>query len=236
MALILCSLAFFTDIASVCGIIYRVRSKSCNGSSSKACREKMRKDKLNDKFIELGAILDPGRPPKIDKSAILIDVARMWAVLTRKHADVEVRDDSVFPMFQLHCKATTVKPRAAVTAAPKAVHQRKVTVKPKTEDLTIISPDTKEEVKKVDKQLNKKKAVEGSLKKKGQPFTSTLTARSKAASGLTKKPKAQIVDIDAADANNELTAVEYVEDMYKFYKLVEVLSLKNTLAMANVII
>lgn len=27
-----------------------------------------------------------------------------WAVLTRKHADIVVRDDSVFPMFQLHCK------------------------------------------------------------------------------------------------------------------------------------
>ncbi|XP_074364492.1 1-aminocyclopropane-1-carboxylate oxidase homolog 1-like [Apium graveolens] len=38
---------------------------------------------------------------------------------------------------------------------------------------------------------------------------------------LTKKPKVQIVDIDVADANNELAAVEYMEDMYKFYKLFE---------------
>ncbi|KAL1822233.1 hypothetical protein DCAR_0310321 [Daucus carota subsp. sativus] len=107
-------------------------------------------------------------------------------------------------------------------AVPKAVvHQKKVNVKPKTEDVTVISPDTEEEGKKVDKNLNKK-ATEGSSKeKKGQAFTSTLTARSKAACGLTKKPKVQIVDIDAADANNELAAVEYVEDMYKFYKLVE---------------
>lgn len=37
-----------------------------------------------------------------------------------------------------------------------------------------------------------------------------------------KKPKEQIVDIDAADANNELAVVEYVEDIYKFYKLIEV--------------
>uniref|UniRef100_A0A161ZVI8 Uncharacterized protein n=1 Tax=Daucus carota subsp. sativus TaxID=79200 RepID=A0A161ZVI8_DAUCS len=29
-----------------------------------------------------------------------------WAVLTRKHAHIVVRDDSVFPMFQLHCKAS----------------------------------------------------------------------------------------------------------------------------------
>lgn len=43
-----------------------------------------------------------------------------------------------------------------------------------------------------------------------------------ASCGLTDKPKEQIVDIDAADACNDLAAVEYVEDIYKFYKLVEV--------------
>lgn len=42
------------------------------------------------------------------------------------------------------------------------------------------------------------------------------------ACGLTNKPKDQIVDIDAADAGNDLAAVEYVEDIYKFYKLIEV--------------
>ncbi|KAK2403541.1 CYCLIN B1-5 [Trifolium repens] len=45
-------------------------------------------------------------------------------------------------------------------------------------------------------------------------LTSVLTARSKAACGLTNKPK-EIVDIDAGDANNELAAVEYLEDIYK---------------------
>ncbi|KAL8098564.1 transcription factor ILR3-like [Apium graveolens] len=55
----------------------RVRSETCSGSSTKACREKMRRDKLNDKFMELGAILDPGRPVKTDKAAILIDATRM---------------------------------------------------------------------------------------------------------------------------------------------------------------
>ncbi|XWS09868.1 hypothetical protein CRYUN_Cryun39dG0026500 [Craigia yunnanensis] len=55
----------------------RVRSESCNASSSKACREKLRRDRLNDKFMELGSILEPGRPPKTDKAAILIDAVRM---------------------------------------------------------------------------------------------------------------------------------------------------------------
>lgn len=43
-----------------------------------------------------------------------------------------------------------------------------------------------------------------------------------AANGVTKKPKNLIVDIDAEDAENELAAVEYVEDMYNYYKLTEV--------------
>ncbi|OIW03166.1 hypothetical protein TanjilG_11803 [Lupinus angustifolius] len=55
----------------------RGRSDACAGSSSKACREKLRRDRLNDKFVELSSILEPGRPPKTDKSAILIDAVRM---------------------------------------------------------------------------------------------------------------------------------------------------------------
>ncbi|XP_059662537.1 transcription factor ILR3-like isoform X1 [Cornus florida] len=55
----------------------RTRSESCAPSSSKACREKLRRDRLNDKFMELGSILEPGRPPKTDKSAILVDAVRM---------------------------------------------------------------------------------------------------------------------------------------------------------------
>ncbi|KAJ6416446.1 hypothetical protein OIU84_002330 [Salix udensis] len=55
----------------------RVRTGSSNATGSKACREKIRRDRLNDRFMELGALLDPGRPPKVDKSAILVDAARM---------------------------------------------------------------------------------------------------------------------------------------------------------------
>ncbi|OVA13148.1 Myc-type [Macleaya cordata] len=55
----------------------RVRSDTGTASGSKACREKMRRDRLNDKFMELGSILDPGRPPKMDKAAILSDAVRM---------------------------------------------------------------------------------------------------------------------------------------------------------------
>ncbi|PHT44113.1 Cyclin-B1-1 [Capsicum baccatum] len=43
----------------------------------------------------------------------------------------------------------------------------------------------------------------------------------KVACGLSKKSKEQIVDMDAADVNYELAILEYVEDIYSFYKLAE---------------
>ncbi|KAJ0765702.1 putative transcription factor bHLH family [Helianthus annuus] len=48
-----------------------------SATSSKACREKLRRDKLNDKFVELASILEPEGPPKTDKAAILVDAVRM---------------------------------------------------------------------------------------------------------------------------------------------------------------
>ncbi|KAJ7980744.1 Cyclin family protein [Quillaja saponaria] len=62
---------------------------------------------------------------------------------------------------------------------------------------------------------------EGSRKKEFKTLTSVLSARSKAACGVSLKPKEKILDIDAEDINNELAAVEYLDDMYKFYKLAE---------------
>nr|WAK86047.1 transcription factor bHLH1 [Nothapodytes nimmoniana] len=66
-----------SDVLKEGGSKKRVRSESCVASSSKACREKLRRDRLNDKFMELGFILEPGRPPRTDKAAILVDAVRM---------------------------------------------------------------------------------------------------------------------------------------------------------------
>ncbi|MCL7037779.1 hypothetical protein MKW94_007406 [Papaver nudicaule] len=103
--------------------------------------------------------------------------------------------------------------QAKRAGVPKAV-QKKVTVKPIPEVIDI-SPDT-EEIKK-----EKPKSHHRSSKKKVHTLTSVLSARSKAACGITDRPKEAIIDIDGADANNHLAAVEYVEDLYKFYKLTE---------------
>nr|UNP37118.1 bHLH family transcription factor [Larix gmelinii var. olgensis] len=54
----------------------RPREESSGGPGSKACREKMRRDRLNDRFMELSSVLEPGRPPKTDKATILSDATR----------------------------------------------------------------------------------------------------------------------------------------------------------------
>ncbi|KAJ1283369.1 hypothetical protein BS78_03G123200 [Paspalum vaginatum] len=56
-------------------------------------------------------------------------------------------------------------------------------------------------------------------------LTSVLTTCSRASDGVICTPKRthaiQPYDIDAADAHNELAVVEYVEDIYRFYKSTE---------------
>ncbi|KAJ6819709.1 transcription factor ILR3 [Iris pallida] len=69
----------------------RVRAESSSAPGSKACREKLRRDRLNDKFLELGSILQPGKPPKIDKAAILSDAVRM---VTQLRSEAEKLKDS----------------------------------------------------------------------------------------------------------------------------------------------
>ncbi|KAL5580298.1 hypothetical protein UlMin_012740 [Ulmus minor] len=69
--------------------------------------------------------------------------------------------------------------------------------------------------------LGGRKLREGTARKNFKTFTSTLSARSKAACGLTSRPKGPIVNIDAADSENELAVVEYIDELYEFYKLSE---------------
>ncbi|XP_034906408.1 transcription factor ILR3 [Populus alba] len=77
------------------GLRKRVRHGLGNAPGSKACREKMRRDRLNDRFMELGALLDPGRPPKVDKSAILVDAARMVTQLRDESQKLKESNESL---------------------------------------------------------------------------------------------------------------------------------------------
>ncbi|XP_074310630.1 G2/mitotic-specific cyclin S13-7 isoform X1 [Silene latifolia] len=101
-------------------------------------------------------------------------------------------------------------------------NKKKVTLKPEHETVIIISSDDEEDE---NEKLNKKKRIlsgkKSYRKKKAHSLTYVLTARSKMACGLGIKPKDEVTNIDDVDANNELAVVEYVEDIYKFYKVVE---------------
>ncbi|XP_031130167.1 transcription factor bHLH115-like isoform X2 [Ipomoea triloba] len=59
------------DVSNRCSARKRMKSGACSGADSKAQREKMRR------FQELSCVMDPGKPPKMDKSAILSDAVRM---------------------------------------------------------------------------------------------------------------------------------------------------------------
>ncbi|XP_074286055.1 G2/mitotic-specific cyclin S13-7-like [Silene latifolia] len=63
--------------------------------------------------------------------------------------------------------------------------------------------------------------VHEKVEQKPASLTSVLTARSKEACGLARKPEELVVNIDEGSKEDELAVVEYVEDIYKFYKLAE---------------
>ncbi|KAH9607923.1 hypothetical protein KSS87_023359, partial [Heliosperma pusillum] len=109
-----------------------------------------------------------------------------------------------------------------VGPVPKPPTKKVVITKPEPE-VIVISPDTQEAAAKEVKLVNTEKSAAAKKKNKKQlpTMTAVLTARSKAACGLSNKPKEQTVDIDASDADNELAVVEYIEDLYHFYKLAE---------------
>ncbi|KAL1200048.1 Transcription factor [Cardamine amara subsp. amara] len=56
----------------------RLRTGSCSSrGGTKACRERLRREKLNERFMDLSSVLEPGRSPKTDKPAILDDAIRI---------------------------------------------------------------------------------------------------------------------------------------------------------------
>nr|CAD1821465.1 unnamed protein product [Ananas comosus var. bracteatus] len=111
----------------------------------------------------------------------------------------------------------------------KPANKKAPTVKPKPENVIEISDDKKEATKQVSTTTTTAAAaVAANVGSRGKPsrkkvhtFTSVLTARSKDACGLTGKPKELVQDIDASDADDQLAVVDYVEDIYKHYKLAE---------------
>ncbi|KAJ0978955.1 hypothetical protein J5N97_014429 [Dioscorea zingiberensis] len=110
-------------------------------------------------------------------------------------------------------KLVTVAVEGAAAKGAAKANKQKVTVNPKPAAVIVISPDTEEEQKHVNLKSRR------SSRKNVHTLTSVLTARSKAAAcGLVEKPKSLPHDIDALDSEDQFAVVDYVEDIYKFYK------------------
>ncbi|KAF0923955.1 hypothetical protein E2562_007777 [Oryza meyeriana var. granulata] len=73
----------------------RSRPESSAPPGTKACREKLRRDRLNERFNELSAILEPGKPPKADKVAILSDAARLLSQLRAEAQKLKSSNESL---------------------------------------------------------------------------------------------------------------------------------------------
>ncbi|KAK2370278.1 Transcription factor ilr3 [Trifolium repens] len=72
----------------------RLKTESC-ASGSKACREKLRRDKLNDKFMELSSVLEPDTLPKTDKVTLLNDAVRVVTQLRNEAERLKERNDEL---------------------------------------------------------------------------------------------------------------------------------------------
>ncbi|KAF2931083.1 transcription factor ILR3 [Oryza sativa Japonica Group] len=73
----------------------RSRPESSAPPGTKACREKLRRDRLNERFNELSAILEPGKPPRADKVSILSDAARLLSQLRAEAQKLKSSNESL---------------------------------------------------------------------------------------------------------------------------------------------
>ncbi|CAO2184891.1 unnamed protein product [Urochloa humidicola] len=110
--------------------------------------------------------------------------------------------------------ANRKKPLVSVSDRNGKTVKLKEQSKVKTEVIVISSDSEKE----------KKTKVSGGRRvaRRVPTLTDILTTCSRASDGVISSPKkVQAYDIDASDAHNELAVVEYVEDIYRFYKSTE---------------
>ncbi|XP_041001362.1 transcription factor bHLH104-like isoform X2 [Juglans microcarpa x Juglans regia] len=71
------------------------RNDSCSRPVSKACRERLRREKLNYRFIDLSSVLDPERTVKMDKHAILDDAIRILNQLRSESQELKATNEKL---------------------------------------------------------------------------------------------------------------------------------------------
>nr|XP_043628208.1 transcription factor bHLH104-like [Erigeron canadensis] len=73
----------------------RGRSNTCSRSENKACRERQRREKLNERFLELSSTLEPDRPATTDKLAILENAIRALNQLKTESQDCKEMNEKL---------------------------------------------------------------------------------------------------------------------------------------------
>ncbi|XP_042001293.1 G2/mitotic-specific cyclin S13-7-like [Salvia splendens] len=173
-----------------------VRGGAAANKQNKVAAERKSRRALGDigNLIPVEVAVESKPIPRISRP-----VTRSFGARALANAQAQTNKNS------LEANAALPEKRAV---AHRPVQKKAVSTKPKPEEIIEISPDSNEVPVKERKLLSK----EIEPKKKLPTLTSALTARSKAAT---------VVDIDAQDLGNDLAVVEYVEEIYKFYKSVE---------------
>ncbi|XP_020101934.1 G2/mitotic-specific cyclin S13-7-like isoform X2 [Ananas comosus] len=114
----------------------------------------------------------------------------------------------------------TAAPVAGVAGKGAAKAPKSAAVKPEPENVIEISTDSDESATQVSASSVSFRGGKPS-RKEVHTLTSVLTARSKIACGVIERPKELALNIDASDADDQLAVVDYVEDIYIFYKHAE---------------
>ncbi|XP_027366367.1 transcription factor bHLH104-like [Abrus precatorius] len=73
----------------------RGRTDSCCKAGTKACREKLRRERLNERFCDLSSVLEPGRPVRTDKPAILDDAIRVLSQLKTEAQELKETNEKL---------------------------------------------------------------------------------------------------------------------------------------------
>ncbi|KAI3693021.1 hypothetical protein L6452_32848 [Arctium lappa] len=105
----------------------RGRSIACNRAENKACRERQRREKLNDRFLELSSTLEPGRPASTDKLAILGDAIRVLNQLKSESQDCKEMNEKLLEEIKtLKAEKNELREEKLVLKAEKAKMEQQV--------------------------------------------------------------------------------------------------------------
>ncbi|KAI3829077.1 hypothetical protein L1987_03191 [Smallanthus sonchifolius] len=105
----------------------RGRSSSCTRAKNKACRERQRREILNNRFLDLSSTLEPDRPATTDKLAILGDAIRVLKQLKSESQDFKEMNEKLSEEIKtLKAEKNELREEKLVLKAEKAKIEQQV--------------------------------------------------------------------------------------------------------------